>query len=547
MGKTRKGEIVTIITIGALIVLGITSLITSRFLGQNKQITNTLAAGLRCPGPNCDQCGKNGFCGTGCPGYPSCGGANTLNCPCANAQSCYQNRWCGNDCQFHDDLNVTNGCQAATPPPVTSPPPGGGGNATCGSTADPWYCAGECANQSVRDTFNGVYPPDGSSQWKKEKAKNCGFNDAALCPTHDCSSSGSGQSYCKASDGKTYQQGTNYCDGNVLTFCKNNNGTGQPQTIKDCGSAGCDPINQVCKGGSSPPPGGGALSKCDNTGNSCADARAGPASITYNSKTVNLVTNYYPSSDTDCSSTPESLQAICQATAPGANTCSANGTTYQAGNTYCDSANSALYTCDATQGPLRVRTPPCPNGCNSAFTDCNSTTTSPPPGQSTNTCIDPQNPNPVPCPASYNDGTKWVQRSCPKPDQGGYCQYYCLDTTRTHEVPCWPGQSQTAPVTAAYLQLIIFNSYPDKAIKIIAIHYDMTQVLGFGYEHQDIFPNSNIGAQLMKGFLIYRDVLKVDDRIPVQIWVDYNDGGSSNKATPKFPAPWGQNTVVQIP
>ncbi len=309
MIKSQRGEIVTIIAIGALIVLGITSLITSKFLGQNKQTTKTFAQvsceGWKCPGNQCGNCGVNGWWAQGCWDFcasngckqsqGACSPCGNINLYCKNAdqgncipgQSGYR---CGNDSCGHIDTSGACG----------SPPGGGGGTCTtktcnggngnqydtdgtnnyssintscdaskkiadlnsycgitgggggctpgnCSGTSDPWYCGKECADSCVRQLFGDP------NKWRQEKANNCGFKDINLCSTHDCSSGGTGQAYCRATDGTHYQQGTNYCDGNKLMFCQNNNGTGNSQLVKDCGGSGCNPVNQQCNGTSQPP------------------------------------------------------------------------------------------------------------------------------------------------------------------------------------------------------------------------------------------------------------------------------------------------------
>ncbi len=117
----HKGEIVTVLTIGAFVVLTVASIISSAFISKNKQTTKTQAveSWWKCPGGNCNQCGV-GWWDQGC--FYEKGGAlvqppNDTMCRCSDVNSCviYDGRsyvqtgnnwsgvWCGNDCRIHPD------------------------------------------------------------------------------------------------------------------------------------------------------------------------------------------------------------------------------------------------------------------------------------------------------------------------------------------------------------------------------------------------------------------------------------------------------------
>ncbi len=61
--------------------------------------------------------------------------------------------------------------------------------ASCPNPADnaKWYCAGECADLPIRNLFNGTYPPDGSDEWRNQKAANCSINPSQCQITTSCS------------------------------------------------------------------------------------------------------------------------------------------------------------------------------------------------------------------------------------------------------------------------------------------------------------------------------------------------------------------------
>lgn len=127
----NRGEIVTILTIGTLIVLGLSTLISTRFINKNQQTTQSKAEGWRCPGGNCDKCGQSGpwVNDSGCsnspnapPGYQP----PTDECPCNGGQGYCLNdhQWCGNDCKIHNDaIEIQTQCRLlSTPTPVLPTP-----------------------------------------------------------------------------------------------------------------------------------------------------------------------------------------------------------------------------------------------------------------------------------------------------------------------------------------------------------------------------------------------------------------------------------------
>lgn len=282
MLNNKRGEIVTLLAIGTSLIVALAAVISSSFINTSPQTTTTAAAGLcgkSCPGNQCASCGIGGFWDQGCWDFTgkqpyemfsagtSCTPCGDPNLICKNTEqgSCSAHKpgyECGNDSCLHQN---TSKCGGGSEPTATPIPPGG--EPTCSSTSDNWYCAGECANQTARNAFNGTYPPDGSDEWRAEKAKNCNIS-ASACSTASCG----GTNTCKAADGKTYQVGTNYCDGDELMNCSAAN---SPKVVKDCGSLGCNTTTNTCNtsggggGGTTvTPPGGGGGG---GTNKSCVD------------------------------------------------------------------------------------------------------------------------------------------------------------------------------------------------------------------------------------------------------------------------------------
>lgn len=123
-----------------------------------------------------------------------------------------------------------------------------------------WYCAGECADQNIRDLFNGTYPPDGSDEWRNEKAANCHII-ASQCqtttscsvpsPTPNCPAGklnvvGACDSACCANDDQCKDNSpqpqrclnpNGYCRSG--TSCAVVNTQGQAQFIRKCSSSTC--------------------------------------------------------------------------------------------------------------------------------------------------------------------------------------------------------------------------------------------------------------------------------------------------------------------
>ena len=123
-----------------------------------------------------------------------------------------------------------------------------------------WYCAGECADQSIRDLFNGTYPPDGSDEWRNEKAGNCGIG-ASVCqsttscgipsPTPNCPAgklnvNGGCDPACCANDDQCKDNSpqpqrclnpNGYCQSG--TSCAVVNTQDQAQFIRKCSGAAC--------------------------------------------------------------------------------------------------------------------------------------------------------------------------------------------------------------------------------------------------------------------------------------------------------------------
>lgn len=125
-------------------------------------------------------------------------------------------------------------------------------SAAANCDSEDWYCAGECANDAVRSIFNGTYPPDGSDEWRNEKAGNCGITEdkcstTASCtvpsPTPDCepgklNQAGACDPACCDKDsqcgGKSCSLPNGYCQSGLSCTSGSN-----PQYVRKCVSKLC--------------------------------------------------------------------------------------------------------------------------------------------------------------------------------------------------------------------------------------------------------------------------------------------------------------------
>lgn len=276
MINNKRGEIVTLLALGTTLVVAVAAIISSTFMNTKPQTTVSNAqscvyddcSSWKCPGPNCDKCGIAPYYwwATGCPALPAQNGCCT---PCGDVAKIYRSgdpeTKCidntgyrsGNDGCYHADTTISCGGE---PDPTETPPPGE--NPVCESAKDKWYCAGECADANERSLFNATYPDDGSDEWRAERAGNCKI-DVDDCDTAEC-----GGSYTCEANGKTYQVGTNYCDGTKIMDCVSPNNA---KLVSDCGTAGCDPSGPKCKGTGGGGGGGGTGGSCKSP-NTCLPA-----------------------------------------------------------------------------------------------------------------------------------------------------------------------------------------------------------------------------------------------------------------------------------
>ena len=108
LSKNNQAFAPVVIVIGLLIIGFITTV--SSLLLQNKNLALTYKTRAneewRCPGPDCDKCGRDGWWGSGCstsPDAPTGAAPPSNSCPCEQKESCISGKWCGNDCAYHDD------------------------------------------------------------------------------------------------------------------------------------------------------------------------------------------------------------------------------------------------------------------------------------------------------------------------------------------------------------------------------------------------------------------------------------------------------------
>lgn len=173
-----------------------------------------------------------------------------------------------------------------------------------------------------------------------------------------------------------------------------------------------------------------------------------------------------------------------------------------------------------------------------------------PPG-TTAKCEDPSAPNPVICPSSYNEADaagnlRWVVRNCPGPDQGGFCQYSCFDSTKTKIIPCWSDQ-QIPTIQNKDRSLIVVVNNSNKEITVKKIEGTATKVFGQGTNFiTSNETNIKISAGSFKTFTLLPPFWFNDPDIPASMSVRYtNDQGEALKGP--FQAKWYQITIVQVP
>ncbi len=136
----HKGEIVTVLTVGAFVVLTVASIISSAFINQSKQTTKTSAQTvMKCPGGSCAYCGKDGWWDQGCYFEPGKVQPKNSNfCRCSDVNNCVDyspvdgyvrtsrntpgSVWCGNDCRIHPGSTDPITCGSGTTVPPTLPP-----------------------------------------------------------------------------------------------------------------------------------------------------------------------------------------------------------------------------------------------------------------------------------------------------------------------------------------------------------------------------------------------------------------------------------------
>lgn len=160
MSSSTKGEMGTLLTIGAVVLIGVSAVVSSIILEKEKNTNRTSAQEWKCPGGDCDKCGRNGFWGAGCDEFcatRSCGGSKPVDpnaCPCDRQESCIGDRWCGNDCRYHDDEVNKNRCtnEGKMPTPIFIP------NDPCISCEKKDKCVGErwCGNDCQYHGYEDV-------------------------------------------------------------------------------------------------------------------------------------------------------------------------------------------------------------------------------------------------------------------------------------------------------------------------------------------------------------------------------------------------------
>lgn len=187
--KWQRGEIATIITLGALVVLGVSTLVSSVFLNnQNKQTTKTKAADIT-------TCRDNPDLERTPAGYywkADCNKPCTTDNDCPKSTSGYVNPDTSRWCYGFDGPNKSSAdwrcmqlqygsAPAQQNPPAQQQPPAQ--EQTSQSTGDAnacasgWSCLGECADSDVVNLFTGANGGDnqkGKEQWMREKAQNEG-------------------------------------------------------------------------------------------------------------------------------------------------------------------------------------------------------------------------------------------------------------------------------------------------------------------------------------------------------------------------------------
>lgn len=147
MKTSEKGEIVTLLTIGAVLFLGAAILISTVFL-KNQQTTTSKAAEVWiCLANSTDPAPESAKAAFG-----------------GNIEA-----WRREYEKAHNlpDGSCSGGGGGGTAVPTT--PAGGGSNCPSG-----WYCLGECASTDVINTFTAVYGANAKAKWMEEKAKNMG-------------------------------------------------------------------------------------------------------------------------------------------------------------------------------------------------------------------------------------------------------------------------------------------------------------------------------------------------------------------------------------
>ncbi len=331
---------------------------------------------------------------------------------------------------------------------------------------DKWYCAGECASSAVRDIFNGTYPPDGSGNWRQEKAANCKIDvskcaTTATCtvpsPTPNCEQGklnvfGACDPACCANDSQ--------CSGNnpQPQRCNNPNGTCQsgnscavvqggqkdPQFIrkcvnKTCAWTGCtqEEIDKGwCTSSTSNPP--AASIKC-STNTECG---ATPTVTPYKSPTP---TPRLPAS----SPTPVNQQCGTWRS----DQCSDGSC---GSSKYCENNHAVGKACVCKNYPAATPVPtktPSPTVTVPIVRLINTLTpttvltrvpspipTALPNSQPSGRCADSNQL--YDCPATYEENGRIVERSCPASNQiNTNCVYTCFTTDRKQTIDCWSGQS----------------------------------------------------------------------------------------------------------
>lgn len=397
--KYQKGEIVTLIAIGTVVVLGISSIISSVFLTKTKTTTNTKAEGT-CADQHLCTIKDTGACGQYCDNLAKCdisGGCNPACCvansDCAASQQCnISNGYCGGSTTGNGNGSAGKSCNdvapTLTPTPVTgtpSPPP----NDPCGAKGGTYYpeCCSKGFERHVCNVKGTYYCDDGSGTFNSICDTNNG-PDGWSCRFEKASCGGPDKSTCKTET-----------NGQCRISCQSNETL---DTSHKCADA---TYNKCCLpgggGGSptvSPPP---TQSDCVKHGNTCEEKYGNPANTC-----LNAVGDQSKAVSYSCNNT--SL-VCCTPEGPTPSIGPSNTCTSHSGYTCNEKQGNAASTCSNAIGPNST---PASYTCSSTNEVCCSpetkTTISPPPNGSKCTSANQSCSQQVTvaCSASEGGGTK---------------------------------------------------------------------------------------------------------------------------------------------